>query len=454
MNTPVEEKTTHEQAATLAPSHPGPAASAGGKVRWTVCALLFFATTINYIDRQVIGILKPELKDSLHWTETDFAQIVFWFQVAYAGGYLFSGRLVDWIGSRVGLALSVTVWSLAEIGHAIVHTVTGFSCARFWLGLAEGGNFPAAIRSVAEWFPKRERALATGLFNSGANVGALVTPILVPWLSVHYGWPSAFVVTGALGLVWLIFWLLLYQHPERHRRLSPAERAYIMSDPPEKVVKMPWLKLLGHRQTWVFCVGQFLTGPVGWFYLYWAPGFLHDHYGVDTAHLGPPLIVIYQMTFFGSIIGGWIPSRLMKRGWGVNGARKMAFLICALAAVPVFITPQASKWTAVFLVGLAYAGHMGFVANLFTLVSDTVPRQAISSVVGLGGTAAAIGGMFSAKITGKVLDLTGNNYQSLFIAASVTYLLALLIMHLLNPRNEPMRLEARARAEGGGRRAE
>ena len=392
--------------------------AAGGNYRWVICALLFFATTINYIDRQILGILKPELQSSLGWDETDFANIVFWFQAAYAAGFLLSGRLVDRIGSRIGLTLSVVAWSVAEMAHALVRSVTGFCGARFGLGLAEGGNFPASIKSVSEWFPKKERALATGIFNSGCNVGGLIAPFLVPWITVQWGWPAAFVVTGSLGFVWLIFWLLLYDHPLRHPRVSAAERAYIMSDPPQPAANIPWLELLTYRQTWAFCTGMFLAAPVAWFYLNWIPGFLHKQFSLDLIDRGPPLVVISLMTCVGSVAGGWISSTLIQRGWSVNAARKTAFLICALCVVPVFATPLVSKWIAVFLVGLASAAHMGFAANLFTMVSDTTPREAISSVVGIGGMAAGIGGMFSAKIIGAVLNVTGS-YQSLFIAASM-----------------------------------
>lgn len=414
---------------------------AGGNVRWIICALLFFATTVNYIDRQIIGILKPTLKESLHWTEADYGDIVFWFNVAYAAGYFFSGRLMDWIGVRVGLAVSVAVWSVAAMGHAAVRTVTGFSAARFGLGLAEGGNFPAAIKAVSEWFPRRERALATGIFNSGSNVGALITPLLVPWLTARWGWPASFLVTGALGLLWLGFWWALYGNPQTHRLVTPAERAWIMSDPAEPSARVPWLPLLAKRQTWAFCAGMFLTSPVWWFYLYWIPGFFHDRFGLNLSSLGLPLVVIYQMTAVGSIGGGWVSGALLKRGWSLNAARKTAFFLCALCATPVFASPYVSKWMAVGLVGLAAAAHQGFAANLYTLVSDTAPRRAVSSVVGIGGMAGAIGGMFAAKIIGWALDQTHNDYRVLFVAGSVMYLVALAIIHLLTPRLEPMRLE-------------
>lgn len=415
----------------------------GGHYRWVICGLLFVCTTINYIDRQVIGILKPELKGAFGWTETDFARIIFWFQAAYAIGFLVSGRLVQWLGSRTGLGLFVLVWSVAEMCHALVRSVTGFCFARFGLGLAEGGNFPASIQAVTDWFPKAERALATGIFNAGCNVGAVITPLLVPWLSVRYGWPTAFVVTGSLGLVWLVAWMSLYDHPQRHRRLGAAERAYIMGEPAEAAAQVSWFSLLRHRQTWAFCLGMFLAAPVGWFHIYWIPGFFHDHYNLDMIHLGLPLVVIYQMAFFGSIGGGWLSSALVKRGWDTGWARKTAFLVCALCVVPVFTVTHTPKWVAVMLIGLGYAGHMGFAANLFTMVSDTVSRRSVSAVIGMGGTAAALGGMFSARIIGAVLDWTHNNYQGLFVACSMISLVALLLIHVINPRYESLRSDHR-----------
>lgn len=429
---------------TSAELHPRPA----GYFRWVVCGLLFFGTTINYIDRQVIGVLKTTLKTDLGWTETDYANIVFAFQLAYAVGYAVGGRFMDWVGVHFGYAMAVFLWSLSAMGHALARTVTGFSAARFCLGLTEGGNFPAAIKTVSEWFPKRERALATGIFNAGSNVGALITPVLVPWIAIHYGWPMAFLVTGASGFLMVVAWLAIYRHPHEHKSVSPAELAYIRSDPADPPVKIPWLELLRHRQTWAFMVGTFMTSPIWWFYLYWIPGFLNDKHGLKLLELGPPLVVIYLMTDVGSVGGGWLSSWLLKRGWSVNAARKTAFLVCALCVVPIFMASQVtSLWMAVFLIGLAASAHQGFSANLYTLVSDTVPRKAVSSVVGLGGMAGAIGGMFIAKLAGYVLDKTGS-YLILFCIASTAYLFALLFMHFLLPRMEPMDL---SRLEADGR---
>jgi MFS transporter, ACS family, hexuronate transporter len=419
--------------------------------RWVICALLFFATTINYIDRQVIGILKPVLAKDLGWSEIDYSNIVFAFQAAYALGYLLAGRLMDRVGVRVGLTLAVVVWSVAAMAHALVRSVAGFSAARFGLGVSEGGNFPAAIKAVGEWFPRRERALATGIFNAGSNVGALITPLVVPWLTISFGWPAAFLATGALGFVWLVAWLILYREPERDPRLSPEELTYIRSDPPEPSYEtIPWLRLLGHRQTWAFAVGMFMTSPIWWFYLYWVPDFLNKRHGLDLIHMGPPLVVIYLMTDVGSIGGGWLSSWLIKRGWSVNAARKTALLACALCVVPIFMASRVSNlWSAVLLIGLAASAHQGWSANLYTIVSDTVPRQAVSSVVGIGGMAGAIGGMFIAKLAGYVLQWTGD-YLTLFIIASSAYLVALLIIHALLPRLQPMAIGGEDAGREGG----
>jgi MFS transporter, ACS family, hexuronate transporter len=440
-----------------------------GWSRWGICALLFFATTLNYIDRQVIGILKPDLSEKLGWNEIDYSIIVTAFQIAYAIGYAGAGRLVDRVGVKRGYFLAVLFWSLAAMAHALTRlippevklgnwaasvahvagdwvlvipmTVLGFSAARFALGLAEGGNFPAAIKTVSIWFPKKERALATGIFNAGSNVGALVAPLLVPWLTVTFGWPMAFLVTGALGLAWLAAWGLYYQDPEDHPRLSATELAHIRSDPPDPVVKIPWLSLLRYRQTWAFTVGMFLSSPIWWFYLYWIPGFLNKQYGLKLLELGPPLVTIYLMTDVGSIGGGWLSSWLIKRGWTVNAARKTAMLICALCVVPVFMASRVSNlWVATLLVGLAASAHQGFSCNLYTLVSDTAPRQVVSSIIGIGGMAGAIGGIFIATLAGFILDRTGD-YRLLFLIAACVYLVNLTIIHLLNPRLEPMKFD-------------
>ena len=413
-----------------------------GHYRWVICALLFFAATINYIDRQVIGILKPTLQTEIGWTEVQYSWIVFWFQAAYAIGLLVVGGLMDRFGTRKGFSLAIVFWSVAAMGHALARTVAGFSVARFALGLGEAGNFPAAIKTVAEWFPKKERALATGIFNSGTNVGALVTPLVVPWITLAYGWQWAFIITGLIGFVWLAFWLALYRRPEEHPQLSKEELAYIQSDPPDKPVKIPWRRLLPHRQTWSFALGKFMTDPIWWVYLFWLPDFLNKQHGLSLKDFGPPLVVIYVIADIGSIGGGWLSSALIKRGWSVNAGRKTAMLVCALCVVPiVFASQTKSLWVAVVLIGIAAAAHQGWSANIFTMASDMFPRQAVGSVVGIGGMAGAVGGMLIARLVGEILQRTGS-YVPIFIIAGSAYLAALLVIHLLTPRLEPAQVEA------------
>ena len=411
--------------------------------RWTICGLLFFAAVINYVDRQIIGILKPVLQAELGWNEIDYSNIVFWFQVAYAIGFVGIGRLMDWLGTRKGFTLSVGFWSLAAMAHALAHSVSGFIAARFALGLGEAGNFPAAIKTVAEWFPKKERALATGIFNSGTNIGAIVTPLTVPLIAAHFGWRWAFILTGALGFLWLAAWLALYSKPEENARLTPEELAHIKSDPPESFTAIPWTRIVMFRQTWAFAVGKFLTDPVWWFYLFWIPDFLFKKFELSLTSLGLPLVIIYLAADVGSIGGGWLSSALIKRGWTINAARKFAMLICALCVVPiVFAAETDNVWVAVALLSLATAAHQGWSANLFTTTSDMFPRRAIGSVVGIGGMAGAIGGMLIAKAAGYILQWTGS-YLTLFMIAGTAYLLALAIFQILAPRLEEARVETR-----------
>jgi MFS transporter, ACS family, aldohexuronate transporter len=435
-----------------------------GHYRWLVCALLFFAATINYIDRQVIGILKPTLVQAFGWTdERTYAAIIFSFQLAYAIGLLLAGRIMDKLGTRRGFFIAVLIWSVAAVGHAVADrfpwlklptinldattglsvvllsgAAAGFALMRFLLGLGEAGNFPASIKTVAEWFPKKERALATGIFNSGTNVGALLTPLAVPWITLHWGWPWAFIATGLTGFFWAAWWLRAYRPPEEHPRLSAAELAYIRSDPVETVTPIRWSQMLPHRQTWAFAIGKFMTDPIWWLYLFWIPDFLYRNYHVDLKSIGLPLVVIYLVADVGSIGGGWLSSSLIKRGWSVNAARKTALLVCALLVVPIVFAARVTElWPAVLLVGLAASAHQGFSANLFTLVSDTVPPAVVSSVVGIGGMAGAVGGMLVAQAVGLALTFTGS-YALPFAWAGVAYLLALAAIHALLPRLEPM----------------
>jgi len=423
-------------------------ASRIGSRRWVICALLFFATTINYVDRQIIGILKPTLEVELGWSETDYATIVLWFQVAYAAGLLVTGRLLDRIGVRRGYAFAIVVWSVAAMAHALGRGVASFAVARFALGLGEAANFPAAIKTVSDWFPKKERAFATGIFNSGSNVGAVLTPLMVPPIVLALGWQAAFFITGALGLIWLAFWLAIYRSPEQTPGLSPAELAHIRSDPPEDDRPVPWKAILPHRQTWAFAIAKFMTDPIWWFFLFWLPDFFAKNHGLDLKTFGPPLVAVYLLADVGSIGGGWLSSNLIRRGWSVNAGRKTAMLVCALCVTPVSLAAGADNlWLAVAIVGLAAAAHQGWSANLFTLASDMMPRSAVGSVVGFGGMAGAIGGMLMSTYAGYVLETTGS-YTPIFMLIGFIYVIALLIVHVLAPRLEPAQLARTGEAEG------
>ncbi len=413
----------------------------GGSFRWVICALLFFATTINYVDRQVLGILATPLQKEFGWSEADYGFIATAFTGAYAVGLLVVGRLMDWLGTRKGFSLAIIFWSFAAMAHAFARSAFGFGVARFALGLGEAGNFPASIKTVAEWFPKKERAFATGIFNSGSNVGAVIAPLAVPPIAIYYGWEWAFILTGAIGFVWLIFWLAIYRKPEEHPRLSKSELAYIRSDPVEPTTKIAWVRLFPHRQTWAFAAGKFMTDPIWWFFLFWLPKFLNENYGLSLSQIGLPLIVIYVSADVGSIGGGYLSSFLIKRGWSINAGRKTAMLVCALCVVPIIFAVNASSlWVAVALISLATAAHQGWSANLFTLTSDMFPRRAVGSVVGIGGFAGSISGMLIATITGLLLQYTGS-YVPIFVVAATAYLFALLVIHLLVPRLEPAKLD-------------
>ncbi|MBN2194793.1 MAG: MFS transporter [Polyangiaceae bacterium] len=411
-----------------------------GYYRWVVCALLFFATTINYLDRSVLGVLAPTLRAELGWTDQEYGYISAAFTLAYALGFLFAGWLIDRLGTRFGYTIYLSFWSLAAAGHALARGVVGFGFARFALGLGESGNFPAAIKTVAEWFPKRERAFATGVFNAGSNVGAVLAPLLVPWLALTWGWQSAFVVTGLVGLVWVLCWWPVYRPPTEHPRLSPRELAYITSDPPDPVARIAWLSLLPHRQTLAFAVGKLLTDSIWWFYLFWFPLFMKDQFDVDLRSIGPPLITVYLLADVGSVGGGWLSSFLIGRGATANAGRKIAMLTCALLILPVTMAPHVdAKWVAVVLVGVAAAAHQGFSANLFTLTSDLFPRKAVGSVVGIGGFAGAMGGFFMNLTAGWLKEHTGG-FAVMFALAGSAYLLALIIVHGLVPRLAPAKL--------------
>ena len=411
-----------------------------GRYRWRVCAMLLAATTINYIDRQVFGVLAPFLQDRIGWTEIEYGHIVTAFQAAYAIGLLCAGAVIDRFGTRIGYALAIGIWSLAAMGHSLATGVVGFAVARFALGLGESGNFPAAIKTVAEWFPQRERALAAGIFNSGSNIGAIAAPLLVPIVAAKWGWQAAFLFTGALSATWLAVWLLTYRTPDHQPRLSAAERAYIGHEPPGPRHRVAWAQLLRYRQAWALVAAKFITDPIWWFFIFWLPKFLHASYGLSLLELGPPLIVIFVLADIGSIAGGWLAGRLIRLGWSANRARKGAMLLCALMIVPVIFAAKANNlWLAVALVGLATAGHQGWSANVYTLASDMFPRHAVASVVGIGGFAGAVGGMLISTVIGLLLQATGS-YVPVFMMAGFAYLLALVVVQLLVPRLEPARL--------------
>ncbi len=406
-----------------------------GRYRWVICALLFAATAINYVDRQMIGVLKPTLQGEFGWSESEFATIIFWFQLAYAIGYIGFGRIVDVVGARAGYTIAIIVWTVSHMAHGLATSITTFAMARFGLGVGEAGNFPAGIKAVTEWFPQRERAYAIGLFNAGANIGAIVTPLLVPALVLAFDWRVAFYVTGVFGLLWLVAWLAIYRHPEQHGRVSAAELAYIRQDPADPVEPLAWRTVATYRETWAYALGKFCIDPIWWFFLFWLPGYLFTRYDMDLKTFGLPLAAIYLISDLGSIAGGWMSSRLIASGRTPNFARKATMFVCACLVLPVFFAQNISTvWGAVAVIGLATAAHQAFSANLYALPSDMFPRGAVGSVVGIGGTVGAIGGMGMALFTGYILDATNNNYSVLFAIAGSAYFVALLAVHLLSPR--------------------
>lgn len=412
------------------------AAVKAGRYRWVIVGLLFAATAVNYIDRQMIGVLKPTLVAEFGWTEGDFAAIVFWFQVAYAIGYIGFGRIVDALGARLGYSIAIVIWTLGHMAHGFATGVTSFAAARFGLGVGESGNFPAGIRAVTDWFPQRERAFAIGLFNAGANVGAIITPLLVPVLVLYFGWRAAFFITGIFGMLWLVAWWFIYRHPSEHPRVSKEELAWISQDPVDPVEPIGWSRLLTVRETWAYALGKFLIDPIWWFFLFWLPGYLFERYDMDLKTFGLPLAAIYLISDFGSIAGGWMSSRLIKAGYSVNIARKSTMLLAALCVLPIWFAQSIdSVWGAVLIIGLATAAHQAFSANLYTIPSDMFPRGAVGSVVGIGGTVGALGGMGMALFTGYILDSTGS-YEILFAICASAYLVALAVVHMLSPKLE------------------
>ena len=413
-----------------------------GRYRWVICALLFFATTINYIDRQVLGILAPDLQKEIGWSELDYGRIVIAFQISYAVMMLVWGRILDRIGTKLGLGLAVAWWSVAAMGTALAHSAMGFGIARFFLGVGEAANFPASIKTVAEWFPKSERAFATGIFNAGTNIGAIVAPIVVPILAQYYGWRAAFIWTGSIGFLWLIFWAMFYYPLSSHPKVDAAERAYIHDGAGEiSLTKTPLRDVLGTRQLWTFAIGKMLTDPIWWFYLFWLPKFLATEHGIRGTAIIPYLTTVYVISDVGSVFGGYLSSAMIKAGWSVNRARKTTFLIFAAVVPTVIIASQTkSAWTAVLLIGLATACHQGWSANLYTIASDMFPRRAVGTVIGFGGFMGGIGGILIAEFAGRVLNANPSYYFPMFVVAGLAYLVALAVMHTLSPSLEPAQM--------------
>lgn len=427
-------------AETTAFNNPKPGTSPAGmrlgRVRWTICAMLFVATSINYMDRQVIAILKPTLEHSIGMTEASYGYIVDAFQIAYAIGLLAAGRLIDKLGTRIGYMLVMAVWSLSAMGHALASTVLEFGFARFFLGLGESGNFPAAIKTVAEWFPQNERSLATGIFNSGANVGAILAPAIVPWVTLRWGWHAAFLSTGLLSVLWILWWFRYYRRPANHSTLTAEELRHIYQEAAVDLgpsPSVPWGRLLHCRQTWAFSIAKFLTDPIWYFYLFWLPSYFSAKFNLNLSHLGLPLIIVYNVSAIGSIGGGWLPAPFRRLGLSLSYARLAAMLFCASLVVPIYMASSVkSVWSAIALISVAAGAHQGWSANLFTTSSDMFPRTAVGSVVGLGGMAGSVGSALFAFFAGHILQLT-HSYASLFAIASTAYLLALIILYLLAP---------------------
>jgi ACS family hexuronate transporter-like MFS transporter len=424
-----------------------------GKYRWTICSLIFFATTINYLDRAVISLLKSSLTVEFKWNDGDYANIEIAFKVSYALGMVGAGRLIDKLGTKIGYFLSTFLWSVAAVAHAFANSTFGFGVARSALGITEAGNFPAAIKSVAEWFPKKERALATGIFNSGTNVGAIIAPLTVPWINVHWGWQWAFILTGSLGFLWLIFWWVLYEVPAKHQKLSQNEFEYIHSDSESIAVdeKLPtenisWIRLMGYRQTWAAIFGKFLTDPIWWFYLFWLPDFLESEYHLKGIAIGLPVALVYTLSTFGSIGGGWLPLQLIKRNISLFKARKVSMLIYAFCVLPIVFAQllgSLNMWLAVFVIGFAAASHQAWSANMYTVVSDRFPKKVVGSVIGIAGMFGAIGGIFLSLFVQKslfvhyrALNQIETAYYIMFFISGTAYLLAWVLMQTLLRKRE------------------
>jgi ACS family hexuronate transporter-like MFS transporter len=428
-----------------------------GNYRWTICALVFFATTVNYLDRSVISLLKSTLSTEFNWNDGDYADIEIAFKLTYALGMLGAGRLIDNLGTKLGYWIATFLWSVAAVGHAFVTSTLGFIVARAGLGLTESGNFPAAIKSVAEWFPKKERALATGIFNSGTNVGAILAPLSVPFIAAEWGWKWAFIITGSFGFIWMVLWWLYYDKPSKSKYVTAAEIEYINSDVEDRTEtgeeiepKLSWVQLLQYRQTWAFVLGKFLTDPIWWFYLFWLPDFLESQYGLKGTQLAVPVAVVYLISTFGSIGGGWLPLSFIRNGWTVFRARKTSMLIYAFLVIPVFFAQllgDVNMWLAVLIIGLGTSAHQAWSANIFTTVSDMFPKRSVGSVIGIGGMAGGLGGILLTLLVQKNMFVYYRSigeietaYYIMFAICASTYLLAWLIIHLLVPRMERIRV--------------
>lgn len=412
------------------------------RVRWFICALLLAIVSLNYVDRQVLSVLKPTLQKQYGWSEIGYGNIVFWFQAAYGIGYLAFGRIVDRYGAKLSATLAVIVWTAAHLAHALVTSTRAFTWVRIPLALGESGLLPCTIAAATEWFPLRERSLAIGIFNAGSNVGAILAPMIVPFVALIWGWRMAFISTGVLTALWLVIWLIAYRRPSEHPKVNAAELALIESDPVVPRQPVSWWTLLSTRQSWAYITARFFIDPVWWTFLFWLPDFFAKRYGIDLKDYGPPLVTVYLLADVGSVLGGWASSRMIRRGVAVGRARKFAMLGCALAATPVAFAVYAHDiWMAVLLIGMACAAHQGFVANILALPSDLFPRHMAGSVLGMGGLAGAMGGMLMSAYASNVLETLGS-YTPIFIFAATAYLLALLVVHLIVPRYAPVKVRA------------